>query len=197
MVFLIDTSQGTSQSSFQWMQNFISRIIGILEVGKDKYRIGLARYSDQGHTEFLFNTHKTGNEMVTHIHEHLVLQGGSRRTGQGLRFLHRTFFQEAAGSRLLQGVPQYVVVISSGKSEDEVQEVAQTLRKRGVGIVSVGLQDFDRTEMEGIGPVVLVSDLQGEDAVRQLMKDVTMLIQGSPQPSQVMIEAAKEDAEGK
>lgn len=177
------------------MQNFISKIIGILEVGKDKYRIGLAQYSDQGHTEFLFSTHKTQNEMVTHIHEHLVLRGGSRKTGQGLRFLHRTFFQEAAGSRLLQGVPQYVVVITSGKSEDEVLEPAQALRKRGVGIVSLGLQDFDRMELEGIGPVVLVSDLQGEDGVRQLMQDMNLLIQGSPQPPQVKV--SKEAVEGK
>lgn len=166
------------------MQNFVSRFIGILEVGKDKYQIGLAQYSDQGHAEFLFNTYKTRNEMAKHIHEYLVLRGGSRKTGQGLRFLHRTFFQEAAGSRLLQGVPQYVVVITSGKSEDEVREVAQTLRKRGVGIVSVGLQDFDRTELEGIGPVVPASDLQGEDGVSQLMQNVIMLIQGSLQPPQ-------------
>lgn len=195
VVFLIDTSQGTSPASFQWMQNFISRIIGILEVGQDKYRIGLAQYSDQGHTEFLFNTHKTRNEMVAHIHELLVFQGGSRKTGQGLRFLHRTFFQEAAGSRLLQGVPQYVVVITSGKSEDEVGEVAQILRKRGVDIVSVGLQDFDRAELEGIGPVVLVSDLQGEDRIRQLMLDVNMFIQGSPKPPRVMTDVAKDAVE--
>ena len=178
-------------------QNFISRIIGILEVGQDKYQIGLAQYSDQGHTEFLFNTHKTRNEMVAHIHELLVFQGGSRKTGQGLRFLHRTFFQEAAGSRLLQGVPQYVVVITSGKSEDEVGEVAQILRKRGVDIVSVGLQDFDRAELEGIGPVVLVSDLQGEDRIRQLMLDVNMFIQGSPKPPRVMTDVAKDAVEGK
>lgn len=190
VVFLIDASQGTSQSSFQWMQNFISRFIDVLEVGKDKYQIGLAQYSDQGHTEFLFNTYKTRNEMAKHVHEHLVLRGGSRKTGQGLRFLHRTFFQEAAGSRLLQGVPQYVVVITSGKSEDEVREVAQTLRKRGVGIVSVGLQDVDRTELEGIGLVVPASDLQGEDGVRQLMWNVTMFIQGSLQPPQETVEEA-------
>lgn len=197
MVFLIDSSQGTSQASFRWMRHFIARIIDMLEVGKDNYRIGLAQYSDQGHTEFLFNTHKTQNEMVAHIYEHLVLQGGSRKTGQGLRFLHRTFFQEAAGSRFLQGVPQYVVVVTSGKSEDEVREPAQILRNRGVVIMSVGLQDFDKAEMEGIGPVVLVSDLQGEDGVSQLIQDVIMSIQGSSQPPQVLVKFAKEVVEGK
>ncbi|CAO2633740.1 Collagen alpha-4(VI) chain, partial [Lemmus lemmus] len=191
VVFLIDTSQDTSQASFQWMQNFISRIIGVLEVGKDKYRIGLAQYGEQGYTEFLFNTNKTRNEMITHIHEHLVLQGGSRRTGRALQFLHQMFFQEAAGSRFLQGVPQYAVVITSGKSEGEVQDAAQILRKRGIEIISVGVQDSDRMELEEIGSLVFVSDQQGEDGVRQLIQDVNVVIQRTQQ-SEVTTEAAAE-----
>lgn len=196
VVFLVDTSQETSQASFQWMQNFISGIISTLEVGKDKYRIGLAQYGDQGYTEFLFNTHKTRDEMITHVRERLVLRGGSRRTGQGLRFLHQTFFQEAAGSRLLQGVPQYAVVITSGKAEDEVRDAAQTLRKRGVDVVSVGMQDFDRMELEEIGSLVFVSDPQGGDGVRQLMQDVSEVIQGTRQPK-VRAEASERAAGGK
>lgn len=191
VVFLIDSSQDTSQASFQWMQNFISRIIGDLEVGKDKYRIGLAQYGDQGYTEFLFNTNKTRNEMITHIHERLVLRGGSRRTGRALQFLHQTFFQEAAGSRFLQGVPQYAVVITSGKSEGEVQDAAQVLRKRGIEIMSVGVQDSDRTELEEIGSLVFVSDHQGEDGIRQLIQDVNVVIQET-QKSEVTTEAAEE-----
>ncbi|XP_075823829.1 collagen alpha-4(VI) chain-like [Microtus pennsylvanicus] len=194
VVFLIDSSQDTSQASFQWMQNFISRIIGVLEVGKDKYRIGLAQYSDQGYTEFLFNTNKTRNEMITHIHEHLVLRGGSRRTGRALQFLHQTFFQEAAGSRFLQGVPQYAVVITSGKSEGEVQDAVQVLRKRGIEIMSVGVQDSDRTELEEIGSLVFVSDQQGEDGIRQLIQDVNVVIQET-QKSEVTTEAAEGAAE--
>ncbi|KAL6081555.1 hypothetical protein STEG23_000576, partial [Scotinomys teguina] len=182
VVFLIDTSQETSQASFQWMQNFISRIIGMLEVGRDKYRIGLAQYGDQGHTEFLFNAYKTRNEMLTHLRKHLVPRGGSRKTGRALQFLHQTFFQEAAGSRIFQGIPQYAVVFTSGKSEGEVQDAAQILRKRGVNILSVGVQNSHRTELEGIGSLVFVSDLQREDRVRQLLQDVNEVIQGTQRP---------------
>lgn len=178
------------------MQNFISGIIGFLEVGKDKYRIGLAQYGDQGYTEFLFNTNKTRDEMITHIQEHLVLQGGSRRTGRALQFLHQTFFQEVAGSRFLQGVPQYAVVITSGKSEGEVQDAAQILRKRGIEIMSVGVQDSDRMELEEIGSLVFVSDQQGENGVRQLIQDVNVVIQET-QKSEVTTEAAEGAAEGK
>lgn len=179
VVFLADTSENTSQASFQWMQNFISRVIGLLDVGRDKYQIGLAQYGGQGHTEFLLNTYQTQNEMIAHIHGHFLLRGGSRRTGKALRYLHQTFFQEAAGSRFLQGVPQYAVVMTSGKSEDEVWEAAHTLREKGVKVMSVGAQDFDRRELEGMATPSLVYELQGQDGVRQIMQNVSVVIQGT------------------
>uniref|UniRef100_A0A8C5YFR0 VWFA domain-containing protein n=1 Tax=Microcebus murinus TaxID=30608 RepID=A0A8C5YFR0_MICMU len=179
VVFLADTSQGTSRTSFQWMRNFVSGVVGMLEVGRDKYQIGLAQYGDQGHTEFLLSTYKTQQEMIVHVNEHFVPRGGSRRTGKALRHLHQTFFQEEAGSRFLQGIPQYVVVITSGKSEDEVRDAAQRLRKKGVKVMSVGVQDFDRTELEGMGFPDLIYGMWGEDRVRQVTQDVNMVIQGT------------------
>lgn len=179
VVFLADTSQNTSQTSFQWMQNFISRVVGMLDIGRDKYQIGLAQYGAQGHTEFLLNTYWTQDEMMAHIREHFVPRGGSRRTGKALRYLHQTFFQEAVGSRFLQGVPQYAVVITAGKSEDEVRDAAQTLREKGVRVMSVGVQDFDKRELEEMGTLPLVYEIQGQESIRQVMQDVSEVIQGT------------------
>ncbi|KAM9187606.1 collagen alpha-4(VI) chain-like [Dugong dugon] len=193
VVFLADTSQDTSWDSFQWMRNFISRVVSMLEVGKDKYQIGLAQYGDQGHTEFLLNTYQTQNEMTVHIQEQFRPRGGPRRTGKALRYLRQTFFREAAGSRFLQGVPQYAVVITSGKSEDEVWEATQALGKKGVKVMSVGMQNFDRKELEGMGTPSLVYEMQGEDGVRQMLQDVRVVIQEAGQPglrTQVNKEAA-------
>ncbi|KAK1332450.1 hypothetical protein QTO34_007127 [Cnephaeus nilssonii] len=191
VVFLADTSQNTSQASFQWMRNFISKVVKMLDVGRNKYQIGLAQYGGQGHTEFLLNTYQRQDEMTAHIHEHFVVRGGSRRTGKALRYLHQTFFQEAAGSRFRQGIPQYAVVITSGKSEDEVWDAAQTLREKGVKVMSVGVQDFDRRELEGLGTPPLIYEMQGQDGVRQVIQDVNTVIQGMGQ-SGSRIEAEKD-----
>lgn len=196
VVFLADTSQNTSQASFQWMRNFMSRVVGLLDVGRDKYQIGLAQYGSQGHTEFLLNTYQTQDEMIAHIHGHFLLRGGSRRTGKALRYLHRTFFQEGAGSRFLQGVPQYAVVMTSGKSEDEVWEAAQTLREKGVKVMSVGVQDFVQRELEGMATPPLVFEMQGQDGVRQIMQDVSVVIQGTGK-TEFGIESEKEAVVGK
>lgn len=168
----------------------------MLDVGRNKYQIGLAQYGGQGHTEFLLNTYQSQDEITAHIHEHFAVRGGSRRTGKALRYLHQTFFQEAAGSRFLQGVPQYAVVITSGKSEDEVWEAAQTLREKGVKVMTVGVQDFDRGDLEGMGTPPFVYEMRGQDGVRQAIQDVNTMIQGREQPGP-RIQAQEDTTVGK
>lgn len=177
------------------MQTFISKVVGLLDIGKDKYRIGLAQYGGQGHTEFLLNTYQNQNGIIAHIQDHFVFRGGSRRTGRALRYLQETFFQEAAGSRFLQGIPQYAVVISAGKSSDEVKDAAQILKEKGVKVVSVGVQDFDRRELEYIGSPSLVYEKQGQDGVREIIQDVNVVLQGTRR--EFTIEVEKEAISGK
>ncbi|XP_045153630.1 collagen alpha-4(VI) chain-like, partial [Echinops telfairi] len=193
VVFLADTSQGTSWASFQQMRNFISRVAGMLEVGRDKYQIGLAQYGAEGHTEFLFNTYQTQSEVIAHVQGQFRLRGGSRRTGKALQYIRQTFFREEAGSRFLQGVPQYAVVITSGKSEDEIWEATQTLREKGVQVIAMGMQNVDRKELVGLGTPSLVYETQGEDGVRQMLQDLHVVIQETGQP-EVRTQAIQEDA---
>ncbi|XP_075403318.1 collagen alpha-4(VI) chain-like [Tenrec ecaudatus] len=193
VVFLADSSQGTSWASFQQMRNFISRVAGMLEVGRDKYQIGLAQYGDEGHTEFLFNTYQTQSEVIAHVQGQFRLRGGSRRTGKALQYIRQTFFREEAGSRFLQGVPQYAVVITSGKSEDEIWEATQTLREKGVKVIAMGMQSVDRQELADLGTPSLVYETQGEDGVRQMLQDLRVVIQETEQPV-VMTQVIQEDA---
>uniref|UniRef100_A0A4X2M4C6 VWFA domain-containing protein n=1 Tax=Vombatus ursinus TaxID=29139 RepID=A0A4X2M4C6_VOMUR len=173
VVFLVDTSKGTSPATFHQMKSFIFRVIDTLEVGHDKYRIGLAQYGHQGHVEFLLNTYRNLDEVIIHIQQNFLLRGGARKTGNALQYIQETFFQEKAGSRFLQGIPQYAVVITSGHSEDLVFEAAQKLKGRGVKIMAVGIQNFDRRELESMVTPPLVFEIEGQDGVRQLQQDMS------------------------
>ncbi|XP_074051313.1 collagen alpha-4(VI) chain-like, partial [Macrotis lagotis] len=179
VVFLVDTSKGTSPASFHRMKSFIFRVIDILEVGRDKNQIGLAQYGHQGHTEFLLNTYQNPNEMITHLQQNFLLQGGARKTGNALQYIQETFFQEKAGSRFLQGIPQYAVVVTSGQSEDSVLEAAQKLKGRGVVVMAVGIQDFDRRELEVMATPPLVFEIEGQDGVKQLQQNVLEVFESS------------------
>ncbi|XP_020842911.2 collagen alpha-4(VI) chain-like [Phascolarctos cinereus] len=179
VVFLVDTSKGTSPATFHRMKSFIFRVIDVLEVGRDKYQIGLAQYGHQVHVEFLLNTYQNLDEMIIHIQQNFVLRGGARKTENALQYMQETFFQEKAGSRFLQGIPQYAVVITSGHSEDLVSEAAQKLKGRGVKIMAVGIQNFDRRELEGMATPPFVFEIEGQDGVRQLQRDMSQVFENS------------------
>uniref|UniRef100_F7A5C3 VWFA domain-containing protein n=1 Tax=Monodelphis domestica TaxID=13616 RepID=F7A5C3_MONDO len=181
VVFLVDTSEGTSSVSFNQMKDFICRVIDTLEVGRDKDQIGLAQYGNQGHVEFLLNAYQNPVEMISHIQQNFLPRGGARKTGNGLQYIQETFFQEEAGSRFLQGIPQYAVVITSGQSEDLVLEKAQKLKERGVKIMVVGIQDFDSRELKAMATPPLVFEIEGQDGIRQLHQGVSLVFGSSGQ----------------
>uniref|UniRef100_A0A8C5F2R0 VWFA domain-containing protein n=1 Tax=Gopherus evgoodei TaxID=1825980 RepID=A0A8C5F2R0_9SAUR len=156
IVFLVDSSVNMGSSTFEQIKNFIYQIVDQLDIGTDKYRVGLAQYSREGLVEFLLNTYKSKEDVLNHLQGRVTFLGGPLQTGRALEFLHQVFFKEEAGSRISQGTPQFAVVITSAKSKDDVAEAAEELKEIGVKVISVGVQNFDREEMEVIATSPLV-----------------------------------------
>uniref|UniRef100_A0A674KHD4 VWFA domain-containing protein n=1 Tax=Terrapene triunguis TaxID=2587831 RepID=A0A674KHD4_9SAUR len=162
IVFLVDTSTSIGRENFQKVKNFLYTL---LDVGIDKYRVGLAQYSREGHVEFLLNTYKSKEDVLTHIQGRVTFLGGPLQTGSALEFLHKVFFKEEVGSRISQGTPQFAVVITSAKSKDDVAEAAEELKEIGVKVISVGVQNSDREEMEVIATSPLVYQVNGGQSI--------------------------------
>ncbi|CAM5111759.1 unnamed protein product [Natator depressus] len=181
IVFLVDSSVNMGSSTFEQIKNFIYQIVDQLDVGTDKYRVGLAQYSREGHVEFLLNTYKSTEDVLNHIQGRVTFLGGPLQTGSALEFLHRVFFKEEAGSRISQGTPQFAVVITSAKSKDDVAEAAEELKKIGVKVISVGVQNSDREEMEVIATSPLVYQVNGGQSISQLHQDITDVLEASVQ----------------
>ncbi|CAM5092667.1 unnamed protein product, partial [Eretmochelys imbricata] len=163
IIFLIDSSVNMRSFTFEQIKNFIYQIVDQLDVGTDKYRVGLAQYSREGHVE------------MCHI------PGGPLQTGSALEFLHKVFFKEEAGSRISQGTPQFAVVITSAKSKDDVAEAAEELKEIGVKVISVGVQNSDWEEMEVIATSPLVYQVNGVQSISQLHQDITDVLEASVQ----------------
>nr|XP_033785925.1 collagen alpha-6(VI) chain isoform X2 [Geotrypetes seraphini]XP_033785926.1 collagen alpha-6(VI) chain isoform X2 [Geotrypetes seraphini] len=178
IVFLVDTSTNMGASAFQQVKNFLSKIIQQLDIGIDKYRIGLAKYSATLTTEFLLDTYHTKEQVLNHIRKHFKSEGGSLMTGNALKQLHLTFFSaDARGSRLTQGTPQFAVVITSGKSEDSVKRVARELKTTGVTAIAVGVQKSDKNELDIIATPPFAFQLMGPQSINQRSKEILEVFQ--------------------
>uniref|UniRef100_A0A287A0A6 Collagen type VI alpha 6 chain n=1 Tax=Sus scrofa TaxID=9823 RepID=A0A287A0A6_PIG len=126
VVFLVDSSDHLGIKSFPWVKMFINKMISSLPIEADKYRVGLAQYSDGLHNEFQLNTFKSKGPMLNHLKKNFGFLGGSL-----------TYF---SSRRDRKQYPPILVVMASADSEDAVEEAAEALRKDGVRIISVGMQ---------------------------------------------------------
>ncbi|KAG9476083.1 hypothetical protein GDO78_002913 [Eleutherodactylus coqui] len=157
------------RSTFAQIKLFVSEIIEELDIGINKYRVGLAQFSGITQTEFLLNTFDTKQKVLDHIRT-IAFRGGPLNTGRALDYLRTTYFVEEAGSRINQGTPQFAVVIVSAKSKDSASRHAAELKKSGVTIISIGIQNSDSEEMEQIAThpfVFRLKDLQGRRDIQQ------------------------------
>uniref|UniRef100_A0A3B5MVY3 VWFA domain-containing protein n=1 Tax=Xiphophorus couchianus TaxID=32473 RepID=A0A3B5MVY3_9TELE len=191
LVFLVDGSWSIGTENFDQIRQFLYTLVNSFDVSPDHVRVGLVQYSFTPRTEFQLNTFQDKKEILEYI-ESLPYSGGGTNTGKGLDFVLNKHFVESAGSRAAQSVPQIAVVITDGKSQDEVELHAERLRNKGIILYAIGIKDADADELKQIANrpygqhVHSVSDfsaLQGisQNIVQTLsnMADIVFLVDGS------------------
>uniref|UniRef100_A0A2K6U3I6 Collagen type VI alpha 3 chain n=1 Tax=Saimiri boliviensis boliviensis TaxID=39432 RepID=A0A2K6U3I6_SAIBB len=150
IVFLIDSSEGVRSEGFAHIRDFVIRIVRRLNIGPSKVRVGVVQFSNDVFPEFYLKTYRSQVPVLEAIRR-LRLRGGSPlNTGKALEFVARNFFVKSAGSRIEDGVPQHLVLVLGGKSQDDVSRFAQVIRSSGIVSLGVGDRNIDRTELQTI-----------------------------------------------
>ncbi|PNJ34997.1 LOW QUALITY PROTEIN: COL6A3 isoform 7 [Pongo abelii] len=150
IVFLIDSSEGVRPDGFAHIRDFVSRIVRRLNIGPSKVRVGVVQFSNDVFPEFYLKTYRSQAPVLDAIRR-LRLRGGSPlNTGKALEFVARNLFVKSAGSRIEDGVPQHLVLVLGGKSQDDVSRFAQVIRSSGIVSLGVGDRNIDRTELQTI-----------------------------------------------
>ncbi|XP_074510381.1 collagen alpha-6(VI) chain isoform X4 [Sebastes fasciatus] len=149
IVFMIDGSWSIGTENFKQIRQFLYTLVDSFDVGPEHVHIGLVQYSTTPRTEFLLNTYQNKKDILQYINS-LPYMGGGTQTGQGLDFMLTEHFVEAAGSRGGQNVPQIAVVITDGKSQDNVESHAQDLKRRGIVLYAIGIKEADEDQLREI-----------------------------------------------
>uniref|UniRef100_A0A3P9GX60 Collagen type VI alpha 3 chain n=1 Tax=Oryzias latipes TaxID=8090 RepID=A0A3P9GX60_ORYLA len=149
VVFLIDGTTST-RSKFPSIRILMRILVEKLDIGLDKARVSVVQYSDEPKLEFLLNEFSAKNEVQERIMR-LTSKGGTRRnTGRALEWVSRNIYQRSAGSRIEEGVPQFLIVILGGKSSDDVSRSSASLKRLGIASVPIGSADADTNELKQI-----------------------------------------------
>lgn len=149
VVFLIDGTTAV-RSEFPSIREMIRRVVEKLDVGLDKVRISVVQYSDTPKQEFLLNEFSTKDEVRQAVMR-LRSKGGDRlNTGRALEWVYRNIYQRSAGSRIEDGVPQFLILVTGGKSADDVSAAADQLKRNQVAPLAIGSRNADPDELRQI-----------------------------------------------
>lgn len=149
VAFLIDGTDNV-RADFPYIRDFIIKVIEPLDIGTDKVRISVVQQSERPTPSFYLNTYQTKDEVIRAVNGLTLAGGRSLNTGSALKFMKDTIFSERYGSRALQNVPQFLIVLSAGRSRDNVKEPASVLKTEGVVPFGVGVKDADPKQIEAI-----------------------------------------------
>uniref|UniRef100_A0A674ERZ4 Collagen alpha-1(XII) chain n=1 Tax=Salmo trutta TaxID=8032 RepID=A0A674ERZ4_SALTR len=144
LVFLVDGSWSAGRD-FKYIRNFISAMAGAFEIGEDKTRVGVVQYRTDTKTEFNLNQHVKWGELLRAINT-LPYKGGNTMTGEAMDYLLKNTFTEANGAR--KGFPKVAMIITDGKSQDPVENIAKKLKNMGVEIFTLGIKGADEDELK-------------------------------------------------
>uniref|UniRef100_A0A673JMI4 Collagen alpha-6(VI) chain-like n=1 Tax=Sinocyclocheilus rhinocerous TaxID=307959 RepID=A0A673JMI4_9TELE len=148
LFILVDSS--ASRQEQQIIRTFLPRLIQQLNVGKNTNRVGLAQFSENVKEEFLLNTDKARNEILSSIRSLTLRPTGERKIGNAIEYAHKKFFSNVTGSRVSEGFKQFLLVISAGESADGVVQASRTIKTDAVTVFAVGLNKADAHEMKYI-----------------------------------------------
>lgn len=144
MVFIVDGSKTVGQQPFNLLKDFVKQLMHAFIVSSQATRVAFVQISDSGFVDFDLDQYDEIQDLDTAI-DAVPLKAGNRRSiGQAVMNAYTTVFR-VTGRRGL--VPRVAVVISTGKSADNVRSVGQSLRKEKVSVIVVNVgQAAEKTQ---------------------------------------------------
>lgn len=149
-MFLIDGSSDMGAPSFAAVRDLVVKIINRLEIGFDLIRVGLAQYARDAKAEFYLNTFGAKKDVLAHLKKIKLLNSSPLNTGAALAFIQRDFFTASAGSRVEEGIPQLLVLITGGQSRDDYVQTSVALKRAGILTFAIGSRNADLAELQEI-----------------------------------------------
>ncbi|XP_034731080.1 matrilin-2-like isoform X5 [Etheostoma cragini] len=150
-VFVIDSSRSIRPNDYEKVKTFIINLLQFLGVGSDATRVALLQYGSVVQPEFSLNTYTTRAEVEQAVRNMEHLATGTM-TGLAIQYTMETAFTEEEGARPAELlIPRIAMVVTDGRPQDAVEEIAAQARHAGIQIFAVGVGRVDMNTLKAIG----------------------------------------------
>uniref|UniRef100_A0A3B3C6L6 Matrilin 2 n=1 Tax=Oryzias melastigma TaxID=30732 RepID=A0A3B3C6L6_ORYME len=150
-VFVIDSSRSIRSEDYEKVKTFIINLLQFLDIGHDATRVGLLQYGSVVQPEFSLNTYSSRAEVEQAVGDMEHLATGTM-TGLAIQYTMETAFTEEQGARPLNmHIPRIAMIVTDGRPQDSVKEVAAEARNAGIQIFAIGVGRVDMKILKAIG----------------------------------------------
>ncbi|XP_034965658.2 collagen alpha-1(XXI) chain [Zootoca vivipara] len=171
LVFILDGSWSVGPESFEIVKRWLVNITSNFDIGPKFIQVGVVQYSDYPVLEIPLGSHDSNENLVRGM-EYIQYLGGNTRTGKAIQFAIDHLFAKSA--RFLTKI---AVVLTDGKSQDDVKEVAAEARKNKITLFAIGVgSETEEDELRAIANkpsstyVFYVEDYIAISRIREVIK---------------------------
>ncbi|XP_078355330.1 matrilin-1-like, partial [Oculina patagonica] len=145
LAFIIDGSgsiEAYGKGNFRRCLNFVRAIVSRFRINNGQTRVGIVLYSSRPRLIFDFRRYRRKRQILNAINRIRYPRGGTK-TGYAMRYCYSRVFRYAR-----RGVRKVMIVMTDGKSFDNVNSPAQYLRRRKIKCYAVGIgRRFNRRQL--------------------------------------------------
>ncbi|XP_051811838.1 cartilage matrix protein [Acanthochromis polyacanthus] len=148
LVFIIDSSRSVRPSEFEQVKVFLAKVIEGLDVGPNATRVGVVNYASRVKNEVSLKTHRTKAGLVKAVTKIEPLSTGTM-TGLAIQFALNVAFSDGEGARVKsRDISKVAIIVTDGRPQDNVKEVAQRARDAGIEIFAIGVGRVDMSTLK-------------------------------------------------
>lgn len=148
LAFLVDVNSNNFRpDQFDNVLYSVKSTYAAFMIGQDKTRIGVVTYSERPRTAVLLDQYTSRQSLDTAVDQTLMSPLTSvSLLGQGLAAVTQLFYDKSRPE-----TPKILVVVTGGKSRDDVINPSAALKALNTTIFCIGVgQNIDRSELETV-----------------------------------------------
>ncbi|XP_065592379.1 vitrin [Cyrtonyx montezumae] len=142
--FVIDGSSSVGTGNFRTVLQFVANISKEFEISDTDTRIGAIQYTYEQRLEFSFDKYSTKQDVLSAIKRISYWSGGTS-TGAAISYASEQLFTKSKPNKR-----KIMILITDGRSYDDVRVPALTAHQNGVIAYSIGVAWAAQDELEAI-----------------------------------------------
>ncbi|XP_047205210.1 collagen alpha-1(XXI) chain [Girardinichthys multiradiatus] len=136
LVYIVDGSWSVGLADFDTAKQWLINISSQFDISPNYTQVAVVQYSDTPRLEIPLGSHLSGAELLQAIRS-IDYLGGNTQTGRAIKFAVDHVF--SASQRVSQVKNRIAVVVTDGKSQDDVVDASMDARTQGITVFAVGV----------------------------------------------------------